>query len=78
MLKGVTDSSQPLRRLELVLTSCRQLGIKAVLPHCACQRTSAQCRQLGYEFAVEPTARREQAERRPVPALAGVHGEGHW
>ncbi len=78
MLKGVTDSSQPLRRLELVLASCRRLGIKAVLPHCACQRTSAQCRQLGYEFAVEPTARREQDERRHAPALAGVRGEGHW
>lgn len=52
MLAGVAANSQPLRRLELVLTSCRQLGIKAVLPPCPCQKTIAQCRQLGYEFAM--------------------------
>jgi hypothetical protein len=56
MLKGLKAYSQPLSRLELVLTACQELGIKAVLPHCTCQSTIAQCRRLGYEFAVQATA----------------------
>jgi pSer/pThr/pTyr-binding forkhead associated (FHA) protein/EAL domain-containing protein (putative c-di-GMP-specific phosphodiesterase class I) len=78
MLKGATASSQPLRRLELVLTTCQQLGIKAVLPHCACQRTIAQCRQLGYEFAVQTTPPRENVDRRNVVALASSGGDCNW
>ncbi len=70
MLTGVTASSQPVRRLELVLTTCRQLGIKVVLPACACQRTVAQCRQLGYEFAVQTMMPNERADRRHAVALA--------
>lgn len=78
MLKGVTASSQPLRRLELVLSTCEQLGIKAVLPQCACQRTIAQCRQLGYEFAVQTMTAHENADRRNVVALAGSRGDRNW
>lgn len=70
MLTGVAASSQPLRRLELVLTTCRQLGIKAVLPACGCQRTVAQCRQLGYEFAVQTMMLNERVDRRHAVALA--------
>jgi pSer/pThr/pTyr-binding forkhead associated (FHA) protein len=71
MMKGVTASSQPLRRLELVLTTCQQLGIKAVLPECGCQRTIAQCRQLGYEFAVQTLTPGEAADHRNMVAVAG-------
>ncbi len=71
MLKGLTVSSQPLRRLEQVLTSCQQLSIKAVLPHCTCQKTIAQCRQLGYEFAIQTMTPNEKADRRNMVALAG-------
>jgi pSer/pThr/pTyr-binding forkhead associated (FHA) protein len=70
MLKGVTASSQPLRRLELVLTSCQQLGITAILPHCSCQKTVAQCQQLGYEFAIHTMTPNEKPDRRNVVALA--------
>lgn len=71
MLKGVTASGQPLRRLELVLTTCQQLGIKAVLPECGCQRTTAQCRQLGYEFTIGAPQAHEAAEHRDAVAVAG-------
>jgi hypothetical protein len=70
MLKGVTASSQPLRRLELVLTTCQQLGITAILPHCTCQKTVAQCQQLGYEFAIQTMTPNEKADRRNVVVLA--------
>jgi hypothetical protein len=56
MLRGVTAGSQPLRRLELALTTCQQLCIKPVLPQCACQRTIELCQQTGYEFAVQSQA----------------------
>lgn len=71
MLKGVAATSQPLRRLESVLATCRQLGIKAVLPHCDCENTMAQCRQLGYEFAVRTTMSQRGAADREAMALAG-------
>lgn len=71
MMKGVTASSQPLRRLELVLTTCQQLGIKAVLPECGCQKTIAQCRQLGYEFAVQMLTPGEAADHSNMVAVAG-------
>ena len=63
MLKGATQSSQPLRRLELVLAACQQICIKPVLPNCACQSTISLCRQLGYEYAVKSTLPDEKAER---------------
>jgi hypothetical protein len=71
MMKGVTASSQPLRRLELVLTTCQQLGIKAVLPECGCQKTIAQCRQLGYEFAVHMLTPGVAADHSNMVAVAG-------
>ncbi len=70
MLKDATTSGQALRRLVLVLTACKQLGINAVLPSCACQRTIAKCRQLGYELAIQATAQNEQPDRRRMAALA--------
>ncbi len=63
MLKGVAPGSQPLRRLEQVLATCDQRGVKAVLPHDACQNTIAQCRQLGYELALQTTTPDERASR---------------
>lgn len=78
MLKGAAESSQPLRRLELVLAACQQLGIKAVLPNCACQTTMAQCRQLGYEFAVQAIPPCERADRRNAPIYAGSRSDGNW
>ena len=63
MLTGATANTQTLRRLELVLTTCKQLGIKAVLPHCDCQRTIVQCRQLGYEFALQTITSNEKVDR---------------
>jgi pSer/pThr/pTyr-binding forkhead associated (FHA) protein len=71
MLKGVTAGGQPLRRLELVLTTCQQLGIKAVLPECSCQRTMAQCRQLGYEFAIQTGASPAAVDHHAAVAMAG-------
>jgi pSer/pThr/pTyr-binding forkhead associated (FHA) protein/EAL domain-containing protein (putative c-di-GMP-specific phosphodiesterase class I) len=68
MLNGLAASSRPLSRLELVLTTCQELGIKAVLPHCACQNTIAQCRQLGYEFAVHAVPSNDQFDERNVVA----------
>ena len=72
MLKGVTAGSQPLRRLQQVLATCQQFGITAVLPHFACQRTIAQCRQLGYELALQlatPATKTRTAETwSPWPA----------
>ena len=70
MLKSVTASSQPLRRLEQVLATCRQLGIKAVLPPCDCQRTIGSLPDLGYEYAVQTTPN-ETADRRNAVAIAG-------
>jgi hypothetical protein len=78
MLKGVTANSQPLRRLEMVLQACQQLCIKAVLPHCACQRTMAQCRQLGYEFAVQTMTPYEKVDRFNDVALASSRGDCNW
>src|SRR6202030_1150131 len=62
MLKGVTAGSQPLRRLQQMLAACQQFGIAAVLPHFACQRTIAQCRQLGYELAIQLATPQENAD----------------
>ena len=70
MLRGVMSSSQPLRRLVLVLATCEQLGIKAVLPHCNCQRTLAQCKQIGYEFAFQTPAAAEKVSGRHAVALS--------
>jgi pSer/pThr/pTyr-binding forkhead associated (FHA) protein len=71
MLKGVTAGSQPLRRLQQVLAACQQFGIAAVLPHFACQRTIAQCRQLGYELAIQLATPQENADCGDLVALAG-------
>jgi hypothetical protein len=70
MLKGVTAGSQPLRRLELALTTCQQLCIKPVLPQCACPRTIELCQQIGYEFAVQLHASPLNAAHRQVAACA--------
>jgi len=53
LLKGVGPTSPAMRRLELVLTTCQQLGIKAVLPHCEDENTIAECEKLGYEFGIQ-------------------------
>ncbi|HEY2881046.1 MAG TPA: FHA domain-containing protein, partial [Pirellulales bacterium] len=37
MVQGLSTSSQPLHRLKLVFTTCHELGITPVLPHCTCQ-----------------------------------------
>ena len=71
MLKGVTAGSQPLRRLQQVLAACQQFGIAAVLPHFACQRTIAQCRQLGYELAIQLATPQVNADCGDLVALAG-------
>ncbi len=71
MIKGVAGGGQPLRRLELVFKTCQQLGIKAVLPVCGCQRTMSQCRQLGFEFAVETQSQAKSSNRREAVALVG-------
>ena len=71
MLRGVMSSSQPLRRVELVLATCEQLGIRAILPHCNCQRTLAQCKQIGYEFAFQTTAPAEKTSGKHMVALTG-------
>jgi pSer/pThr/pTyr-binding forkhead associated (FHA) protein len=70
MLKGVTAGSQPLRRLQQVLAACQQFGIAAVLPNFACQRTIAQCRQLGYELAIQTAAQRDVTNHHDLVALA--------
>jgi hypothetical protein len=70
MLTGATANTQTLRRLELVLITCKQLGIKVVLPHCDCQRTISQCRQLGYEFALQTITSNEKVDRQNEVCLA--------
>jgi pSer/pThr/pTyr-binding forkhead associated (FHA) protein len=52
MLEGVTARDQALRRLELVLATCHDLGIKPVLPPCGCERTLARCQELGYQLGM--------------------------
>lgn len=69
MLKSVTPASQPLRRLELVRTTCEQLGIKPVLPQFNCQRTLQQCRQLGYDLALRAAQSHANADRRKLVSL---------
>lgn len=61
MLQGLTTSSRPLGRLELVLTTCQELNIKPVLPQCDCPKTMDQCRQLGYQFSLQSTPPSETA-----------------
>jgi hypothetical protein len=70
MLRGVTAESQPLRRLELALTTCQQLCIKPVLPQCACHRTIELCQQLGYECAVQLQAPPLNAPRQRAAVCA--------
>jgi pSer/pThr/pTyr-binding forkhead associated (FHA) protein len=53
LLKGVGPTTPAMRRLELVLTTCQQLGIKAVLPACTDENTIAECEKIGYEFAIQ-------------------------
>jgi pSer/pThr/pTyr-binding forkhead associated (FHA) protein len=69
MLRGAISSSQPLSRLELVLKTCEQLGIKPVLPQCTCQGTIDKCRQIGYEFILQSTTPVEKAVRDNLLAL---------
>jgi len=52
MLEGVTARDQALRRLELVLAACQDLGIKPVLPPCGCEKTTARCQELGYHLGM--------------------------
>jgi hypothetical protein len=70
MLKGISVTSQSLRRLELVRTTCQQLGIQAVLPPCGCQKSIAQCRQIGYEFAIQSTSSEKHAIHRSAAPLS--------
>ena len=70
LLKGVAPGSPALRRLELVLTTCRQLGVKAVLPYWEDESTIAECEQLGYEFAMLPRTSDPKSERRHSVCLA--------
>ncbi len=70
MLTGATANSQALRRLELVLTTCQQVGIKAVLPHGDSPSTLAQCQQLGCEFAMQTGSPSEKADHHNVVCLA--------
>lgn len=70
MLKGLEAGSRPLRRLELVLTTCQELGVKPVLPFCDDPNTIALCQQLGYELAVKTITSSEEADHRNVLAPA--------
>jgi hypothetical protein len=69
MLEGVTARDQALRRLELVLATCQELGIKPVLPPCECERTMGRCQELGYQFAMR-TIIPGEAHRPKAAALA--------
>jgi hypothetical protein len=69
LLAGPVMSTPAVRRLELVLTTCRQLGIKAVLPCGADQATITQCEQLGYEFALQATSLNGKANQEKLACL---------
>ncbi len=70
LLAGPVASTPAVRRLELVLTTCRQLGIKAVLPCSPEEAAIAQCRQLGYEFALRMTSLNEKTDCQEFVCLA--------
>jgi len=70
MLEGITVRDQPLRRLELVLAACQQLGIKAVLPLCGCPTTRARCEELGYQFEIKGAPPEKNLRRPKEAALA--------
>jgi hypothetical protein len=78
MLNGVAAGSQPLRRLELALTSCQQLCINPVLPQCACHRTIELCRQLGYELAVQLSATPSIVAGQNDAIVANKKSGSHW
>jgi pSer/pThr/pTyr-binding forkhead associated (FHA) protein len=69
MLEGVTARDQALHRLELVLATCQELGIKSVLPPCGCERTNARCQELGYQLGMR-TISAGEARRPKAAALA--------
>jgi hypothetical protein len=70
LLAGPVASTPAVRRLELVLTTCRQLGIKAVLPCSPEEAAIAQCRQLGYEFALRMTPLNAKSDCQEFVCLA--------
>jgi pSer/pThr/pTyr-binding forkhead associated (FHA) protein len=70
LLTGPVTSTPAVRRLELVLTTCRQLGIKAVLPYSEDEATVSQCQKLGYEFALRMTPLNEKVDRQDLACLA--------
>jgi pSer/pThr/pTyr-binding forkhead associated (FHA) protein len=69
MLEGVTARDQALRRLELVLATCQELGIKPVLPACGCEKTKARCQELGYQLGLN-TIMPGESHRPRAAALA--------
>lgn len=60
MLKDVTMSRQPLRRLESVRTACEQLAIKPVLPPTQSEHTLALCGQIGYDLMLRSGATHQE------------------
>ena len=67
--EGLPDTRQPLARLESLPAACEQLGIKPVLPRCDCSESLAQCRQAGYDLALESMATKLSAKlAEPVAA----------
>ena len=77
-LNGATPGSQPLRRLELALTTCQQLCINPVLPQCNCNRTIELCRQLGYGLAVQLFSPSMSAACQQGAVHAKERSGGHW
>ncbi len=73
MLRGIAPASQPLRRLELVLATCQQLGIKAVVPSSKCERTMAICQQIGYELALQEITADVPSSHQHLAAAGSSH-----
>ena len=69
MTKGLPDRRAPLHVLESVLADCDELGIKPVLPRCSCEHAIQQCREVGFDLAIEhsPTPRKP---KRPATVAA--------
>jgi hypothetical protein len=61
MIKDLTSSRQPLRRLESLLEACNELGIKPILPPCNSADTLSLCQELGFDLILESSARRASA-----------------
>ncbi len=57
MMKDLSSTRQPLRRLGSLFAACDELSIKPVLPHNDCSHTMLLCQEIGYDLMCQPAVR---------------------